>query len=173
MSALSPPGGGGGGPPREKTFPREFFYGILPFLLAKTVLGQGCYSETGFHIGMDCNFVCLWRRHNCNWSLPHSAPISWFMYEINYCVFNNSNLHAILSTLLIINLHWVLKIYFAVLEWIYNNVVYNNVGQGSFNLSQSFNYAPYLFCKKRFKSEINCFFIRTQQFKCKVARDHK
>jgi hypothetical protein len=32
----------------------------------------------------------------------------------------------------------------------------------SFNLSQSFNYAPYLFCKKRFKSEINCFCIRTQ-----------
>jgi hypothetical protein len=32
----------------------------------------------------------------------------------------------------------------------------------SFNLSQSFNYAPYLFCKKRLKSEINCFCIRTQ-----------
>jgi hypothetical protein len=31
----------------------------------------------------------------------------------------------------------------------------------SFNLSQSFNYAPYVFCKKRFKSEINCFCIRT------------
>jgi hypothetical protein len=27
---------------------------------------QGCYSETGFHIGMDRNFVCLWRRHNYN-----------------------------------------------------------------------------------------------------------
>ncbi len=33
----------------------------------------------------------------------------------------------------------------------------------SFNLSQSFNYAPYLFCKKRFKAEINCFCIRTQE----------
>ncbi len=33
----------------------------------------------------------------------------------------------------------------------------------SFNLSQSFNYAPYLFCKKRFNSEINCFCIRTQE----------
>jgi hypothetical protein len=33
----------------------------------------------------------------------------------------------------------------------------------SFNLSQSFNYAPYLFCKKQFKSEINCFCIRTQE----------
>ncbi len=31
----------------------------------------------------------------------------------------------------------------------------------SFNLLQSFNYAPSLFCKKRFKSEINCFCIRT------------
>ncbi len=30
----------------------------------------------------------------------------------------------------------------------------------SFNLSQSFNQAPYLFCKRRFKSEINCFCIR-------------
>ncbi len=45
--------------------------------------------------------------------------------------------------------------YFAVVE-----EIYNNVGQ-SFNLSQSFNYAPYLFTKKRFKSEINCFCIRT------------
>ncbi len=26
---------------------------------------QGCYSETGLHIRMDRNFVCLWRRHNC------------------------------------------------------------------------------------------------------------
>ncbi len=35
---------------------------------------------------------------------------------------------------------------------------------GSFNLSQSFNYAPYLFCKKQFKSEINCFCcIRTMK----------
>ncbi len=33
----------------------------------------GCYSETGFHIGMDRNFVCLWRRHNWNWSLPFCA----------------------------------------------------------------------------------------------------
>ena len=31
----------------------------------------------------------------------------------------------------------------------------------SFNLSQSYNYAPYLFCKKRFKSEIDCFCIWT------------
>ncbi len=31
----------------------------------------------------------------------------------------------------------------------------------SLNLSQSFNYAPYLYCKKQFKTEINCFCIRT------------
>jgi hypothetical protein len=36
---------------------------------------------------------------------------------------NNSNLHAIISTSLIINLHRVKKNYFAVLEGIYNNVV--------------------------------------------------
>jgi hypothetical protein len=27
---------------------------------------RAVYSETGFHIGMDCNFVCLWLSHNCN-----------------------------------------------------------------------------------------------------------
>jgi hypothetical protein len=27
---------------------------------------RGYYSETGFHIGMDRNFVCLWRSHNSN-----------------------------------------------------------------------------------------------------------
>ncbi len=32
----------------------------------------------------------------------------------------------------------------------------------SFNLSQSFNYTPYLFYKKLFKSEINSFCIWTQ-----------
>jgi hypothetical protein len=26
----------------------------------------GCYLETRLHIVMDRNFVCLWRRHNCN-----------------------------------------------------------------------------------------------------------
>jgi hypothetical protein len=33
----------------------------------------------------------------------------------------------------------------------------------SFNLSQSFNYAPNLFWKKQFKSEINCFCIQTHE----------
>ncbi len=32
-----------------------------------------------------------------------------------------------------------------------------------FNLMQSFNYTPYLFYNKRFKSEINSFCIWTQQ----------
>ncbi len=54
--------------------------------------------------------------------LSLSTPISWFMKSI-IGFLNNSNLHAIISTLLIINLKWVKKIYFAVLEEIYNNVV--------------------------------------------------
>ncbi len=33
----------------------------------------------------------------------------------------------------------------------------------SFNLSQSFNYTPYLFYKKRLKSEINSFCIWAQE----------
>ncbi len=45
----------------------------------------GWYSETGFHIGMDRNFVCLCRKHNCNWSLPFCADL--LIYEINYWVF--------------------------------------------------------------------------------------
>jgi hypothetical protein len=45
----------------------------------------GCYSETGGHIVMDRNFVCLWRRHNCNGSLPFCADL--LIYEINYLVF--------------------------------------------------------------------------------------
>jgi hypothetical protein len=36
------------------------------------------FRETGFHIGMDRNFVCLWHRHNCI-DLSLSALISWFM----------------------------------------------------------------------------------------------
>ncbi len=39
---------------------------------------QGCYSETGFHItiGMDRNFVCLWRRYTIATDLSLSALIS-------------------------------------------------------------------------------------------------
>ncbi len=57
---------------------------------------------------------------------------------------------------LIINLQWVQKIYFALLE----EFTYNNVNQ-PFSLLQSFNYTTYLFYKKRFKSEINSFCIWT------------
>ncbi len=74
---------------------------------------QGWYSETGFHIDMDRNFVGLWRRHNCRSQvidLSLSALISWFMKSI-IGFLNSSNLHAMISTLLIINLHWV-KIFF-------------------------------------------------------------
>ncbi len=42
---------------------------------------------------------------------------------------NNSNLHAIISTLLIINLHRVKKIYFAVLEEINNKCWSAKVGE--------------------------------------------
>ncbi len=49
-----------------------------------------------------------------------------------------------------------LKYCSAVLEEIITMLV------SSFNLSQSFNYTPYLFYKKRFKSEINSFCILTQ-----------
>ncbi len=47
----------------------------------------GCFSETGpgVHIVMERIFVCLWRRHNCNWYFPFSADL--LIYEINYCVF--------------------------------------------------------------------------------------
>ncbi len=49
-----------------------------------------------------------------------------------------------------------LKIYFTVLEEIYNN---------GFNLSQSFNYAPYLFCKKvQFRDQL---FLYTDHVHCR------
>ncbi len=65
----------------------------------------GWYSEMGFHIGMDRNFVGLWRRHNCRSQvidLSLSALISRFVKSI-IGFLNNSNLHAIISTSLIIN----------------------------------------------------------------------
>ncbi len=39
----------------------------------------------------------------------------------------------------------------------------------SFNLSQSFSYMQYLFYKKRFKTAINCFCTRTQDWSGKIA----
>jgi hypothetical protein len=79
---------------------------------------------------MDRSFVCSWRRRQTQLekssyrSLPFCADlliiksIIWFL--------NNSNLHAIISALLKINLHGPRghpPIYFSVLEEIYNNVV--------------------------------------------------
>ncbi len=107
---------------------------------------QGWYSETGFHIGMDRNFVCLWRRRNCRSQvidLSLSALISWFAKSITGFL-NNSNLHAKISTLLIINL-------FPHIRRNYNYVPH-------FNLLQSFNYTLYLFCKKTLQIS-NQFFL--------------
>ncbi len=55
--------------------------------------------------------------------LSLSALIFWFMKSIIRFL-NNPNLHAIISTLLIINLQWVKKIYFAVLYEIYNFMMF-------------------------------------------------
>ncbi len=104
----------------------------------------GLYSETGFHIGMDRNCVCLWRRHNCRSQvidLSLSALLSWFMKSIIKFL-NNYNLHAVISTSVIIYLQWVKKIYFAVLEEIYNNVVPHWSA-----ILQSFNYSLISFIK--------------------------
>ncbi len=68
---------------------------------------------------MDRNFVCLWGRHKCNWSLAFCADL--LIYLINYWVLNNSNLHAKISTLLIHNLHWVKTLFCCIRR--------NNVGQ--------------------------------------------
>ena len=93
-------------------WPLDFFLclpKIYVSLLPKYHLAQGWYSETGFHIGMDRNFARLWRRHNCRSQvivLSLSALISWFMKSI-IGFLNNSNLHAIISTLLIINLQLI------------------------------------------------------------------
>ncbi len=43
----------------------------------------------------------------------------------------------------------------------------------SFNLSQSFNYKHYLFYKKRFKTWINCFCIRTLYCVIEKSRENK
>ncbi len=74
---------------------------------------------------MGRNFVCLWRRHNCRSQvidLSLSVLISWFIKSI-IGFFNNSNLHAIISTPLIINLQWVQKNYFALLDELITNAV--------------------------------------------------
>jgi hypothetical protein len=73
---------------------------------------------------------------------------------------NNSNLHAIISTSLIINLQRVYKIYLVVLEEIYNNVVPR---WSSVLISCNHSITRLMsFTKKRFISEINSFCIWTQ-----------
>ncbi len=115
----------------------------------------GCYSETGFHISMDRNFVCLWCRHNCrsqviDLSLP--ALISWFIKSI-IGFLNSSNLHAIISISLIFNLHWVNKIFLLYLKKFITMLV------SSFNLSQPFNYKLYLFYQKNGSNQRSILYV--------------
>ncbi len=91
-----------------QTYKYDLSYTPLGISVDESETHSGWYSETGFNIDMDHNFVCLWRRHHFRSrviDLSLSALISWFMKSIIWSL-NNSNLHAI-STLLIINLHWV------------------------------------------------------------------
>ncbi len=116
-------------------------------LLKGVAFSLGLYSETWFHIGMDRNFVCLWRRHNCRSQvidLSLSALISWFM-KSNTRFLNNSNFTC----------NNFKKIYFALLEEFITMLI------SRFNLLQSFKYTPFLFYKKRFKSEIISFWLCT------------
>ncbi len=115
---------------------------------------------------MDCNFACIWRRHNCRSiviDLSLSALISWFMKSI-IGFLNNSYLHAIISTSLLINLQWVKKIYFAVFGEIYNNVVHH---WSALLISCSHSIIS---LKQRFKSEINFFCIWTLVFESMQRR---
>ncbi len=76
--------------------------------LQSLIVYLGWYSETRFHIGMDRNFVCFWRRYNCRSQvidLSLSVLISWFLKSI-IGVLNSSNWHAIISTSLIVNFQW-------------------------------------------------------------------
>jgi hypothetical protein len=44
-------------------------------------MNLGLYSETVFHIGMDRNFVCLWRRHNCRSQVIDLSLSDLLIYE--------------------------------------------------------------------------------------------
>ncbi len=72
------------------------------------------------HIGVDV-ILSVYGADTIAIDLSFSALISWFQKSI-IGVLNNSNRHAIIPTLLIINLQLVKKNNFAVLEEIYNNV---------------------------------------------------
>jgi hypothetical protein len=64
------------------------------------------------------------------------------------------------------------KIYLAVLEEIYNNVVPRSaiIQFNSNSILQSFNHTPYLFYKKRFISKVNSFCIWIQSAELIVRR---
>jgi hypothetical protein len=65
---------------------------------------MGLYPDTGLHIGMEPNFVCSWRKPNCRSQvidLSLAALISWFKKSI-IVFLNDSNLHVIISTSLLI-----------------------------------------------------------------------
>jgi hypothetical protein len=53
---------------------------------AGNIYTQGCYSETGLHIRMGRNFVCLWRRHNCRSQVTDLSPFcaDLLINDINY-----------------------------------------------------------------------------------------
>jgi hypothetical protein len=88
-----------------------------------------CYFHCiqGYHIGMDSNFGCLWCRHNSQLQKSSYWPLSFcadlLNYEINYSVFKQ--FYFTYNNFYIINKYFTRskKIYFAVLEVIYNNVV--------------------------------------------------
>ncbi len=109
---------------------------------------------------MDRNFLCLqYGADKIEIDLSLSALISLFM-KSNIGFLNNPNLHAIISTLLIINWQWVKK--FILLYYMKYITLWCSSLVSRFNLVQSFRYTPYLFYKKRFKSEINSLCIWTR-----------
>ncbi len=68
----------------------------------------GWYSETGFHIDMDHNFVCFTQTQLQKSSWLISPFLRWSLDLWNQLlVWNNFNLHALISALLITNLFWV------------------------------------------------------------------
>jgi hypothetical protein len=72
---------------------------------------------------MDCYFVCSWRRPNCRSQVIDLSLSALLIMKSIIGFLNDSNLHSIISKLLIINLHRIKKLYFFVIDEIYNNVV--------------------------------------------------
>ncbi len=122
-------------------------------------LYQGIYSETGFHYGVERNFIWSWCRPNgrsqvieislcaliSRLSDSGTIPCWWhyywalfYLFRRNFCIWtcsivSGSPLISPCSSLI-----------------------------SRFNLSKSFNYTPYLFYMKCFKSEITSVRIWTQ-----------